>query len=277
MLRDLVKAIPNSNVISIAISTFGLVFLYIGKEYINPMVKKRSPVPVPFELLLVVFGIVISTVFNVHEKYHISIVDTIPQGLPKPHLPDFTLLPTLATDCLSIAIICYMFTVSLGKLFARKHNYKIDPTQELYALGFMEIFSSFLPVYPTGAALSRSSVCESSGVHSQFYSVFTSSLLLIVILWLGPLLEPLPMVSFMKHSSTRFISSVISVHPLLHRHHQFEVTLFANKAITPALENIQIRFCKFFGKFFDAKVFWCGKLICRKTILLRQILYPKKL
>uniref|UniRef100_A0A914QXG4 STAS domain-containing protein n=1 Tax=Panagrolaimus davidi TaxID=227884 RepID=A0A914QXG4_9BILA len=186
-------AIPNANIMAVAISAFGLTFLYIGKEYINPFVKKRSPVPIPFELLLVIFGIIFSTLLNVNEKYHISIVNTIPQGFPEPHLPDISLLPKLIPDCISIAIICYIFVVSLGKLFAKKHGYKIDPTQELFALGFMEIFSSFLPVYPAGAALSRSSVCEASGVKTQFYTIFTSILLLIVILWLGPLLEPLPM------------------------------------------------------------------------------------
>uniref|UniRef100_A0A914YEU2 SLC26A/SulP transporter domain-containing protein n=1 Tax=Panagrolaimus superbus TaxID=310955 RepID=A0A914YEU2_9BILA len=64
MLRDIIMAIPNANIMAVAISTFGLAFLYIGKEYINPFVKKRSPLPIPFELLLVIFGILFSTFFK---------------------------------------------------------------------------------------------------------------------------------------------------------------------------------------------------------------------
>lgn len=53
MLRDMILAVPHANLYAVALSIFGLIFLKIGKDFVNPIVKRHSPVPVPFELLLV--------------------------------------------------------------------------------------------------------------------------------------------------------------------------------------------------------------------------------
>lgn len=63
----------------------------------------------------------------------------------------------------------------------------------MYALGLTSVISSLFPVYPVGASLSRSSLCELAGAKTQLNAIFTSVLLFFVILFIGPLLEPLPM------------------------------------------------------------------------------------
>ncbi|KAK6759053.1 hypothetical protein RB195_016337 [Necator americanus] len=193
MVRDLIYSIPSANITAVLISVIGILFLDLGRTYIKPWVLRFSPIPPPLELILVIIGVIVSVTMNLHEKYHISIVNTIPRGFPTPSLPNTSLVPYLISDGIAIAVICYMFVMSMGKLFAKKHRYKTNATQEFYAVGIMSVISSFFPVYPAGASLSRSSVCEMSGANTQLYTVFSSALLLTVILFLGPLLEPLPM------------------------------------------------------------------------------------
>ncbi|GMR59614.1 hypothetical protein PMAYCL1PPCAC_29809 [Pristionchus mayeri] len=193
MVRDIVKEIPNTNLMALGISVFGIVFLSIGRDYVNPFVKKYSKIPVPLELILVIIGTVFSVVMNLKEDYHIKIVDIIPRGFPVPSPPRVSLLLSLLSDAIPIAIVCYIFIISMAKLFAKKHKYRIDSAQEMYACSFFSLLSSFFPVYPVGASLSRSAVCELSGAKTLLYTVFSSALLLTVILFLGPLLEPLPM------------------------------------------------------------------------------------
>ncbi|VDM56947.1 unnamed protein product [Angiostrongylus costaricensis] len=193
MIRDLVYSVPLANVTTVLISVFGILFLDLGRTHVNSRVKRFSPVPPPLELILVIIGVIVSVALNLNENYHVSIVNTIPRGFPLPSLPNISLAPHLISDGIAIAVICYMFVMSMGKLFARKHKYRTDATQEFYAVGIMSIASSFFPVFPVGASLSRSSVCEMSGANTQFYTVFSSVLLLTVILFLGPFLEPLPM------------------------------------------------------------------------------------
>ena len=49
-------------------------------------------------------------------------------------------------------------TMAIGKAFARQNSYKIDPTQELLAIGVANIVSSFFSSYPITGSFSRS-VC----------------------------------------------------------------------------------------------------------------------
>ncbi|KAH7716251.1 sulfate permease family protein [Aphelenchoides avenae] len=193
MIYDDFLAAPKTNFWALGISVLGIVFLLFGKDYINPWFKRRFRVPLPLELFLVIVGTILSKLLNMKENYHVKVVDHVPQGFPAPSIPDVRLLRYIWTDVLGLAVICFMFPFTMGKIFAKKHKYKLDANQELYALGFAASISSLFPVYPTGAALSRSSVCEMAGAKTQVNALFSSVLLLIVILALGPLLEPLPM------------------------------------------------------------------------------------
>lgn len=193
MIYDASMAVPQTNLWSLGIAVIGVTFLLIGKDYINPWFKKRFRIPLPLELFLVIVGTIFSKLMSLKENYHVKIVDHVPQGFPTPALPEVHLLRFMWMDALALAVICFMFPFSMGKLFAKKHKYKVDANQELYALGFAATVSAMFPVYPTGAALSRSSVCEMAGAKTQINALFSSVLLLIVIVALGPLLEPLPM------------------------------------------------------------------------------------
>ena len=54
--------------------------------------------------------------------------------LPAPTLPQLSLLPNVISDAIGIAIVIFVVTVSVGKLFAKKHGYHIDPAQVSFSL-----------------------------------------------------------------------------------------------------------------------------------------------
>jgi len=80
----------------------------------------------------------------------------------------------------------------VAKVFAKKHNYKINPAQELRALGFANLLTSALSCQGASGSLSRAAVNSALGVHTQLASLVTASMILMVIMWIGPLLEDLP-------------------------------------------------------------------------------------
>ncbi|EFO23948.1 sulfate permease [Loa loa] len=193
IIRDLMLVLPQANYWTLGISVSSIIFLSVGRDYVNPWLKKRSPVPLPIELILVILVTMFSVFMDLKNNHGVKIVDYIPQGVPKPSLPNFDLVPYLLNDAFAIAIISYMFVISMAKLFAKKRHYKIDPAQDLYAVGLMHTLSSFFPIFPAGGSLSRSAVCEQSGANTQLNILFSNALLLTVIAFIGPLLEPLPM------------------------------------------------------------------------------------
>ncbi|KAI6190397.1 Protein CBR-SULP-8 [Aphelenchoides bicaudatus] len=193
MAKDAVLAVPKIHWITFSITVFGLLFLYLGRRFVNPAFQQKFRIPLPLELFLVIICISTSTFFKLHDDYGVKIVQKVPQGFPVPQLPAVSILPAIWSDVVSIAIICFIFPYALAKIFAKKHNYKVDANQELYALGLTSAISSIFPVYPVGASLSRSSLCELAGAKTQLNAIFTSILLFFVILFVGPLLEPLPM------------------------------------------------------------------------------------
>ncbi|VDP57915.1 unnamed protein product [Heligmosomoides polygyrus] len=115
--------------------------------------------------------------------------------LPAPHIPllEPVLVKHLIVPAAGIAVVAYAVTVSMGKLFARKHKYEIDTDQEMLALGLAGSISSFFSVFPSSTSLSRSLVNEGAGARTQVSGFVAASVVLCVILVIAPLLEALPM------------------------------------------------------------------------------------
>nr|CAH7731257.1 unnamed protein product [Callosobruchus chinensis] len=124
--------------------------------------------------------------------YQISTVGFIPTGLPNPQLPAFELIPSIFLDSFIITMVSYSITMSMALIFARKLTYEIDPNQELLALGLSNTVGSCFSCLPVTASLSRSMIQESVGGVTQIASVISCSILLVILLWIGPVFQNLP-------------------------------------------------------------------------------------
>uniref|UniRef100_A0A0K0ECY7 STAS domain-containing protein n=1 Tax=Strongyloides stercoralis TaxID=6248 RepID=A0A0K0ECY7_STRER len=190
---DFFSNIGKTNFASLITSIVCLIVLYVGKEYINPIVRKKVPFPIPFELFVVIATTLLSYFVGFHKKYNVNIVSKIPTGFPSPTSPSFWAFSSLIVDAITISIVIYAISFSCGKIFAKKHKYRICPKQELRALALVEIIASFFSCHPASGSLSRSTVNSQMGCHSQAGSIISALAILLVILWVGPLLEPLPL------------------------------------------------------------------------------------
>ncbi|XP_069694459.1 prestin-like [Periplaneta americana] len=189
---DMFKNIETVNLAALVVSVITISVLLINNEILKPIVRKHSVIPIPIELIVVVTGTLISTYCGLEEEYNLKPVGDIPTGLPIPTPPPFSLFPTVAVDSLTITLVAYTIAMSLALIFAQKHNYEVDSNQELLAQGASNIVASFFSCMPITASLSRSLVQETVGGRTQLTSFISCSILLCVMLWIGPFFEPLP-------------------------------------------------------------------------------------
>ncbi|KAL3100985.1 hypothetical protein niasHS_001445 [Heterodera schachtii] len=194
-LYDTASNIHRANAITLALSFSSITFLLVGKEFLNPLLKRRLRlnIPLPFELFTVLIMTTVAQLFHLHSRYGVDIVGKIPTGLPTPILPNLSLIPSLLPDALGISAVVIAVHISLAKMFAKKMAYRVDAGQELYALGFCASLSSFFPVYPVSCSLGRTLVNVEAGTKTQFSTLFSSLLLGAIILYIGQWLRTLPM------------------------------------------------------------------------------------
>lgn len=143
--------------------------------------------PIPFELFVVIIATLASHFGHFNADYGSSVAGDIPTGFMPPQLPMWTLIPNVAIDAFSIAIVGFAITVSLSEMFAKKHNYTVDPNQEMYAIGFCNIIPSFFRCFTTSAALTKTLVKESTGCQTQISGLVSALVLLLVLLVIAPL------------------------------------------------------------------------------------------
>lgn len=79
-MYDFFKNIRDTNFWSLTISVCCMVFLYLGKRFLNPFVGKYCPIPIPLELIVVIVTTVLSNVMEFHQKHGVAVVGKIPTG-----------------------------------------------------------------------------------------------------------------------------------------------------------------------------------------------------
>uniref|UniRef100_A0A914Z268 SLC26A/SulP transporter domain-containing protein n=1 Tax=Panagrolaimus superbus TaxID=310955 RepID=A0A914Z268_9BILA len=186
--------ISKANIYTVVLSLIIMIILIIGKEVISPFINKKCGrnIPIPYDLILIGIATYLSFQFNWTDKYKMPIVGEVPRGFPAPSLPLFQLILDSFQPAIAITVVTITLQISFTKMFAKQHGYKIDPGQEVYALGFTSFFSGFFPTYPTSPGISRTAVGIENGGQTQMAAVSTCTFLLAVILLIGPYFEYLP-------------------------------------------------------------------------------------
>lgn len=185
--------LPQTHLPTLALSATCIFILLFVKLVIDPFVERKIRMPLPIELMLVISGTLVSRYMDLEHK-NFDVIKHIPNTFPKPALPnlDLTLISKTAVPALTIAVVAFAVTVSLGRIFARRHGYEVVANQELLALGISNFFGSFFACFPSGASVPRSSLQDSVGGKTQLVSIINSILIAIVLLYVGSYLEKLP-------------------------------------------------------------------------------------
>uniref|UniRef100_A0AAX7VE92 STAS domain-containing protein n=1 Tax=Astatotilapia calliptera TaxID=8154 RepID=A0AAX7VE92_ASTCA len=190
-VKAVLSRITSTNIATFLLGLGCIIFLYVIKV-LNERFKKKLPIPIPGEIIVVIVSTGISYGLSLSKEYKVHVVGNIPTGLRPPAAPNISLLPNLVTDSFAIAIVGFSMDVSLAKIFALKHGYSVDGNQELIALGLCNFISSFFQTFAVTCSMSRSLVQESTGGKTQIAGLLASLLVLVVVVAVGFVFEPLP-------------------------------------------------------------------------------------
>lgn len=157
------------------------------------VLKKWSP-RIP-GILMVTVGAILAAYFMDFARYNVSLVGTVPSGLPSFTMPDlhWEIVEQLWPIALALALVGYLEAISIGKALEVKSGEEtIDANQELLALGSSNVIGSFFQAYPVTASFSRSAINEQAGAKTNLAALFSVMLVVLTLLFLTPIFQYLP-------------------------------------------------------------------------------------
>ncbi|MGV6862536.1 MAG: SulP family inorganic anion transporter [Putridiphycobacter sp.] len=171
------KHLPELNWVTLSIGIAGIIII--------KAIKKFTP-KIPAALVVVILGIVTVFLFRL-DLLGVRIVEEIPKGLPKIGLPSFNFddFKALIPAAFTLALIAFMEAISVAKAIEEKHTgYKVDPNQELIALGAGNFGGAFFSSYPVTGGFSRSAVSDQAGSKTGISAIVSALLILFTLLFL---------------------------------------------------------------------------------------------
>jgi SulP family sulfate permease len=200
LVEQLARKLGDTNPYTAAIGLGSLLFLFWARLGLKPILlrlglsdrasgtlAKIGPAVALVATTLAAWG------FGLGER-GVSIVGTVPEGLPSLALPpvDLSLWMKILVPALLISIVGYVESISVALTLAAKRRQRVDPDQELIALGASNIGSALSGGFPVTGGLSRSVVNFEAGAETPAAGAFTAIGIALVTLFLTPLLFFLP-------------------------------------------------------------------------------------
>lgn len=204
-LLELIEALwhklPDASLLTLLLGAPTTAFLFWSRGKLKPLLKRRlgfgdrlagalartAPVAAVAVTTLLTWGLGLV-------EHGVPIVGEVPRGLPMPSVPSFDLAlwSQILVPAALISLVGYVETVSVAQTLAAKRRQRIDPDQELVALGASNIGSAFSGGFPVTGGFARSVVNFDAGAETPAAGAFTAIGMALATLFLTPLLFFLP-------------------------------------------------------------------------------------
>ena len=179
-----IRHVRDTNLASLAVGAGALIILLLGKKFL----KNR-----PVGLFVVIGSLVLGATADLG-GHGVKLLGEVPQGLPTfglsgLHWSDINTLLPLAMACFLLGAV---ETAAIGRMFARKHGYRLDSDQEFLALAGANLAAGLGQGFPTSGGMSQSLVNETGGARTPLSGFIAAVLMLLVTVYLSGMLRYLP-------------------------------------------------------------------------------------
>jgi high affinity sulfate transporter 1 len=173
-----------TNLAAFAIGAGTLILILLLKRFLR----------MPGILIAVVAATIVVAVFHLDALAGVSVLGSLPQGLPRPALPWLPLedLVPVLTGALAVAVVSFADTSVLSRTYAARLRSPVDPNQEMVGLGVANLAAGFFQGFPISSSSSRTPVAEAAGARTQLASVVGAAAIAALLLVAPGLLRYLP-------------------------------------------------------------------------------------
>jgi high affinity sulfate transporter 1 len=183
-LLVIVQGLPDTNLITMILGVGSLVLIVAIGRYLSKL---------PAAFTAIIISIVAVSALNLTTK-GVDVVGTLSTGLQPISLPDASLADYMAVipGALAIVLLGYIETLGAAAGAASEEGGRIDPDQELVALGTANLGAGLSSGFVVAGSLSKTSVAMRAGGKTQISHVVSGILAILTLLALMPLFTNLP-------------------------------------------------------------------------------------
>lgn len=200
LLPALWRGLPQTNGPTVALGLSALLFLWWSRGRLKPWLRrigigqrwadalaKAGPVAAIAATTAAVWA------WDLAEQ-GVRVVGVVPQGLPPFTSPAWNpaLWAELAVPALLLSVVGFVESISVGQTLAAKRRQRVEPDQELVALGASNVAAAFTGGLPVTGGFSRSVVNFDAGAQTPAAGIYTAIGIAAATLLLTPLLHHLP-------------------------------------------------------------------------------------
>ena len=165
---------------------------------VSGVLAKRYLKKVPFMITATVVGSLVAVALNAWfgpGVTRIATVGALPAALPPLSVPDLSVetLTKVAPTALATTILALTLGISIGRTLAIRSGQRIDANQEFIGQGVSNLVGSFFSSFPSAGSFNRSGANYEAGAKTPLASVFSSIILVAIVLLVAPLAAYLPL------------------------------------------------------------------------------------
>jgi SulP family sulfate permease len=192
--NKLVKAID----ITLHIGEWDLYTTMVGMGSILVLVllKRIAAIEKYSDVLVILLSSIFVLIVGWSSVVLVGDIAEVPSGLeavPKPVLPDLSLIPALLAGAVAAAVVGLAEGSGVGSAYPNPDGTKSNMSRDFTAQGLGNMLGSFFQAMPAGASLSRSGLNVSGGAKTRWAGVYSGILLLVTVILFGSYTELIPM------------------------------------------------------------------------------------
>lgn len=142
----------------------------------------------------VIVAVILTTLIVLYGQLNVEVIGKIPAGFPMLNVDfiDFVKWKVLLPSAIFIALISYVNSIAIAKIMASTRGEKIEPNQELLALGLANFSAAISGGMNVAGGFSQTMVNAAAGARTQIATVIAALFLMITVVFFSEIIQNIP-------------------------------------------------------------------------------------